>query len=104
MVGYVSRGSYSGCEYCFLVSFDKKYFIFKKQLIFIFFQLDHHLMPELVDVSEDDYFDEVTEERGPDTLYGMYGFESREEAEDFFIYVTPPDSSISFLLVVISGS
>ena len=70
----------------------------------MFFQLDHLLLPELIDMPEDDYFDEVTEESGPDTLYGMYGLQSREEAEDFLFFVTPPDSSISFLLVVISGS
>ena len=52
---------------------------------------------------EDDYYDEVTEESGPDTLYGMYGLQSREEAEDFLFFVTPPDSTMSFLLVVISG-
>ena len=70
----------------------------------VLFQRDHLLIPELVDASDDEYYDEVTEERGPDTLYGMYGFESREEAEDFFFYVTPPDSTISFLLVVICNS
>ena len=67
------------------------------------FQRDHLLIPELVDLSDDEYYDEVTEESGPDTLFGMYGLQSREEAEDFLFFVTPPDSSISFLLVVISG-
>ena len=68
------------------------------------FQRDHLLIPELVDVSDDDYFDEVTEESGPDTLFGMYGLQSREESEDFFFMVTPPDSPFSFHILTICGS
>ena len=84
--------------------FERKKINFGKQIILVLFQRDHYLIPELVDPSDDEYYDEETEERGPDTLYGMYGFESREEGEDFFIYVTPPDSTISFLRVVICHS
>ena len=73
-----------------LGEFFKKKIYFGTQLILVLFQRDHYLIPELVDASDDEY--------------GMYGFESRKEGEDFFIYVTPPDSTISFLRVVICHS
>ena len=56
------------------------------------FQHDHFIFTDS-EVEDDEVFDEVTEDRERVL--------TKEEAEPFYFYVTPPDSPVSFLRCLI---